>query len=230
MTGTDTGVGKTAVSCGILRLLRREGVGVGAFKPMESGWTGRGWPNDGRALATAAGLKAKREQVVPLVFRDAVAPLVGARLERTKIDWAHLDRAFAAMRDAHDLTIVEGSGGLAVPLTKDVTVADMAHRWGLPLLLVARAGLGTLNHSALTVEFARLRHLGILGIVLTGASKKPQIAERTNPQVLHDMTGVDVLGSLPNDPRVDVDADETEPMMRLVEKHVDLRPIRKLIA
>lgn len=229
MTGTDTGVGKTALSCGILRLLRNEGVDVGAFKPMESGWTGRGWPADGRALATAAGLRVKRAAVVPVVFREPVAPLVGSRLEKRSFDWTSLDRSFRSMKQAHDLTLVEGSGGLAVPLSKGVTVAEMAKRWKLPLLIVARAGLGTLNHSALTIEYARSRRLRILGVVLSGATKRPAAAERTNPQVLEEMTGVPVLGSIPADPRVVVDADATEAMQELVDEHVDLTPVRRLL-
>lgn len=229
VTGTDTGVGKTAVTCGILRAMRAKGVRTGAFKPAESGWNGSSpWPPDGGALAQAAGMSLPREAIVPYVFRDAVAPSVAARHGRSPIRLRTLDAAFRKVREAHEITFVEGAGGLAVPLTDRTTMADLAARWRLPLLIVARAGLGTINHTVLTVRHAQERGLRVVGVILNRASTNPGLAERTNAAEIERWSGARVLGAVPEVAGVDVDAGRTEPMREAVTKHLDLGRLWKL--
>lgn len=231
MTGTDTGVGKTTVAAGLLGALRRKGLRVGAFKPVESGHdAGKdGWPPDARALAAAAGLLDRpRGDVVPYVLREPLAPAVGAEREGVTIDLAVLDERWARMRDGHELSIVEGAGGIAVPLDRQRTMADLAARWSLPVLVVARPGLGTINHTVLTVEHARRRGLAVLGIVVCGFPAVPNTAEETAPAVIERMAGAPVLGLVPRSADIDVDAGRTEAAARLVEDAVDLSPFLAL--
>src|SRR5262249_34231968 len=143
VTGTDTGVGKTFVSAGILHSLRRRGVRVAALKPAETGCDPE--PADGALLARAAGACP-----VPFTYRLPVAPAVAARVEGNPFTLAPVRAAFDAL-DA-DFCLVEGAGGLLVPFADDLLAADVAAALALPVLVVARASLGTINHTVLTVE------------------------------------------------------------------------------
>ncbi len=195
MTGTDTAVGKTLVAGGLVRLLRGRGVDAVGWKPVA---TGVGPDDDAAFLAAAADGAEPRDVVGPLRFRDPLAPAVAAAREGRTVDAPALRAAFGALRARHGFVVVEGVGGLLVPLTRRWSVADLAADLALPLLVVARAGLGTLNHVALTVEAAERRGLRVLGIVLcreTGG--EPGLAERTNPAALADLVPVPVLGTLP---------------------------------
>lgn len=230
VTGTDTGVGKTAVSAGLLAALRRRGVRVAAMKPAETGWGGAAgtWPPDGACLARAAGLRLPREQVVPYVLAEPLAPAVAADRAGVSIDLARLQAAYAALAQEYDLVLVEGAGGLAVPLTGALTMADLAAAWRLPVLVVARPGLGSINHTVLTVEYARAKGVRIVGVVINGYPDTPGVAEATNPAVIAALTGVPLLGVLPHRPEVDVQSGRTEPMTAAVEHCLDLEPILAL--
>ncbi|MHB8633688.1 MAG: dethiobiotin synthase [Thermoplasmatota archaeon] len=190
VTGTDTGVGKTAVGCGLLASWRAAGLAVTPFKPVETGWGGpsEAWPPDALALRDAAGSHQMRPHVVPYVFAEPLAPHVAAERAGTPVDVAVLD---AALATAPGHVLIEGAGGLAVPFTADLLFSDLLKRWNAPVVVVARAGLGTLNHTLLTVEHARHRGLEVLAVVLnrsTGVSA----AERTNPEWVARLTGLPV--------------------------------------
>lgn len=229
VTGTDTGVGKTVVACALLLALRRRGVAVGALKPVETGCPAHGWPPDGAALAAAAGLDLPRPAVVPYALPEPLAPAVAARRAGIAIDLDVLDSAFQAQRARSELVVVEGAGGLAVPVTGNVDMADLAARWRLPLLVVARPGLGTLNHTVLTVAYARARGLAVLGIVLNPWPEAPGIVEETNPQELARLTGVPLLGRLPRLPAGDLDSRRPEKLAEAAERHLDLAPVLRLL-
>ena len=230
VTGTDTGVGKTAVAAGILALLREEGVRAAPFKPVESGHAGgpADWPPDASCLLAASGLALRREQVVPYVLREPLAPAVGARRDGIRIDLGTLDRAYAELERRHDLVVVEGAGGLAVPITPDADVADLAVRWRLPVLVVARPGLGTINHTALTVAYARQKGLDLLGVVINRYPREPGVAEETNPKAIEQAAGVRVLGLVPELEGVDTDAGRWAPVAHAMHGKVDMRPIHAL--
>jgi dethiobiotin synthetase len=173
ITGTDTGVGKTHVACAIVRELRAAGLRVGAFKPACSG--ARLEPLDTQspprwddldALRGALGRDVGNDQLCPQRFIAPLAPPVAARAEGRSVDLGAIERGFAGWRDACDCLIVEGAGGLLCPLTDSLSFADLARQFQLPLLIVARRGLGTINHTLLTIEAAQRRNLTIAGIVL----------------------------------------------------------------
>ncbi|MEK7466192.1 MAG: dethiobiotin synthase [Planctomycetota bacterium] len=196
VTGTDTGVGKTFVACGLARAWRAAGRDVGVVKPFASGAV-RGSHPDVEALMAASGTGDSIADVCPYLFRDPLAPSVAAKRERRPVSVARAAQLTRRVIDRHEITVVEGAGGLLVPVTDRETVADYAKRLRLPILIVARPALGTLNHTRLTVEAARARGLRVLGIVVSFASKaRPGLAERTNLEVLGRHAGAPVLAAL----------------------------------
>src|SRR5262245_54652060 len=168
-TGTDTGVGKTFVTAAVARHLRHQGLAVGVCKPVATGaaWVGGRWLSaDSRALAEAAGQADALERVTPWTFPDPVAPPVAARRRGVRLSLADLVRAAAAWSGACDVLPVPAVGAPLCPVTDGATVADLAAPLGLPLVVVARRGLGTLNHPLLTVAAARSRGLAVAGVVV----------------------------------------------------------------
>jgi len=213
VTATDTEVGKTAVASALAVLLRQRGRDVGVMKPVASGCdeAGDGLVSaDGVCLARAAGVDDAHGLVCPVRLRHPLAPSVAAELEGRRIDLSAVWDAARALADRHDCLIVEGIGGIMVPITGDYLVADMAAEFGVPLLVVARAGLGTINHSLLTVEFARSRGLDVAAIVLNSPARSAGgLAEDTNPSVIASLAGpTAVIGPLRHCDGVSVDAGE----------------------
>ncbi len=177
ITGTDTGVGKTFVTAAIARELVRQGESVFAWKPIETGCRDHDGVlvgEDAELLAIAAGNWQTAFGRGMYLFRTPVAPLVAAALECRSIDVVQV----AAIAQAVTTTsvLVEGAGGLRVPITSDVDMARLAKVCGYPLLIVARASLGTINHSVLTVEAARRDGLIVAGVVL---SRLPDVGQWT---------------------------------------------------
>jgi dethiobiotin synthetase len=155
-------------------------------------------------LRAAAGVPAERCDA-PYVFGPPLAPAVCARMAGVEIDPAAILASFAALRRRCDLVVVEGAGGLLVPLDGETTMAELAGALGLPVLVAALPSLGTLNHTALTVEAARARGLEILGVVLSRLPAAPGPAEATNPAEIERLTGVELVGAVPELPGMDVD-------------------------
>lgn len=212
ITGTDTGVGKTYVTAALARELTRQGVKVAAYKPVVTGVTtdpaGRPCWADVETLAAALADRYDTERICPQRFRAPVAPPVAARLEGTRVDPQLLRDGANWWRGGVDVLLVEGAGGLLCPLTDDETVADLASDLGLPLLIVARQALGTINHTLLTIEVARSRGLRIAGVVLnevepvagdaSAATNADEIESRGQVPVLALMRHGDPAGLLLN--------------------------------
>lgn len=198
ITGTDTGVGKTYVACGIASALRDRGVNVGVMKPAETGCRRRSGdliPGDSMRLMKAAGVKDPVSLVNPYRFRKPLAPLVAAEMERKAIDMRKIQKSFEALSQKHDFIIVEGAGGIMVPLRMEALYLDLAGILGLPVLIVAQPGLGTVNHTLLTAAVLNHRRIPIAGVVINHAIRvKRGPAERTNPAVIETLTGMKVLG------------------------------------
>lgn len=197
VTGTDTNVGKTFAACGIAAALRRRGVDVGVMKPVASGAA-----DDALALIKASGVDDPLDLVNPIRLKDPLSPHLAAKREGKVIDLRRIDKAWKELASRHEVVIVEGAGGLLVPIRDGFTMADLAKRMELPLLIVARDALGTINHATLTVEAARSRGLKVLGVVVNRHRPgKPDLAERLNPEAIAEAAEVRVLGSLPWRPR-----------------------------
>jgi dethiobiotin synthetase len=203
VTGTDTGVGKTVVAGAILAALRVGGKRVAAYKPVVTGLDDAarpGWPPDHELLAAAAGTRASA--VTPHGFGPAVSPHLAAELAGVELDVdAMVVAASAAAAEADaDVLVVEGVGGLLVPLTRDDTVRDLARALAFPVVVAARPGLGTISHTLLTLEAARTGGLAVAGVVMTPWPDEPSVMQRSNRETVARLGGVDVavLPSLPD--------------------------------
>lgn len=200
VTGTDTGVGKTVVAAAIAMFLKSRGVDVGVMKPVTSGGIdsdGRLVSEDSALLKLASGCTDRDEEVAPYVFRRPIAPSEAARADGVTVSYERIRGAFDRLSASHEFLIVEGAGGLLVPLADDLLVADLAQRLDLPLIIVARPDLGTINHTLMTCECARSRGIDILGIIINGQPEQPGEAESYAPRLIERLSGVPLLGVLP---------------------------------
>ena len=197
ITGTDTGVGKTHVACQIVRDLRETGHHVGAFKPACSGASldeiGTAHWDDIERLRDALNGDVSEDQVCPQRFLAPLAPPVAAKKEGRRVDWESIVHGFEAWQKQCEVLIVEGAGGLLCPLTDDATIADFAALTSFPLVIVARLGLGTINHTLLTVEVARWRGLRIAGLVFNEPIPTDEILVDSNPVEIAARCDVPIL-------------------------------------
>lgn len=201
VTGTDTGVGKTVVAAGLAAALRRRNVDVGVMKPFATGARrrrGRLVSEDVERLAAAAGAGDPVEDVAPVLLEPPLAPSVAARVSRRRVDLAAVRAAYRRLARRHDVMVVEGIGGILVPVRDRVPVARVVAQLRLPVIVVTRPTLGTVNHTLLTVLAARSFGLRVLGLVVNWHERfRRGTAERLTPATLRTETGVPVLGEVP---------------------------------
>jgi dethiobiotin synthetase len=193
VTGTDTGVGKTAVAGAVAAALTRRGARVAAFKPVVTGLdepAAFGWAHDHTLLAAAA--RTTPEEVSPARFGPAVSPHLAAARAGTTLDVEALLELARAAAARSDVLVAEGVGGLLVPLAPAHSVRDLAVALGFPLIVAARPGLGTINHTLLTLEAARAAGLTVAGVVMTPWPQEPSVMERSNRATVARVGGVDV--------------------------------------
>jgi dethiobiotin synthetase len=190
VTGTDTGVGKTVLAAALAAALRADGVDVAAFKPAVTGLDEpeADRPADHELLAAAVGRPA--DEVAPHRFGPAVSPHLAAELAGTALVPAALVAAARGLQA--DIVVAEGVGGLLVPLTLGYTIRDLAVDLGWPVVIAARPGLGTINHSLLTVEAARAAGLDVRAVVLTPWPSQPDVMQRSNADAIARLGGVEV--------------------------------------
>lgn len=206
VTGTDTGAGKTIVSAALLAAMAAAGEQMRAHKPVVTGLddhpraggpaggrSSEAWPPDHELLASvAAGMTP--EEVAPLRYGPAVSPHLAARLAGEAIDPTGLIARARAAGTGEGALIVEGVGGLLVPLADDFTVRDLAAALGLPVLIAAGPGLGTINHALLTLAAARAAGLDVRAVVLTPWPDAPAELERSNRDTIARLGGIEVVG------------------------------------
>lgn len=201
ITGTDTGVGKTFVACGIIRSLRASGLSTGAYKPVCSGATLQqdgSWDwDDVTALSHAVGDLFPHTLICPQRFVAPLAPPVAAAAEGQTVDRSLLVSGCKAWNSEVEGLIVEGAGGLLSPVAAGVSNADLARELGYPVLIVAADRLGTINHTLLTVEALRVRDLPIAGVVLNRLTADPDASVATNFAELARSCPVPLLGVWP---------------------------------
>jgi dethiobiotin synthetase len=198
VTGTDTGVGKTMVAAALIAALRRRGVRAVGFKPVETGVVA-GEDPDSALLARASGERNDLAEPV-LRLREPLAPAVAAERAGATLDTDTIEGRIAQLRREGYTVVVEGAGGVMVPFTWGYTVLDLAQACSLDAVIVARAGLGTLNHIAMTVMMLRSREIPIRGIVLNGRKLNPDVAELTNPAALARLVEGIRIVEVPYDP------------------------------
>jgi dethiobiotin synthetase len=194
VTGTDTGAGKTVVAAAIAAALHARGERVAVWKPVvtgldEPGDPPGGWPPDHELLASAAGRRVG--DVTTATFGPAVSPHLAAQLSGVTLELGALVDAARATAARADVLVAEGVGGLLVPFG-DFTVRELAVALGLPVVVAARPGLGTINHSLLTIEVARAAGLDVRAVVLTPWPADPSVMQRSNRTTIERFGGVDV--------------------------------------
>ena len=227
ITGTDTGVGKTLVTSALVRCLTRQGIDVGVMKPIETGvLRSPKAQSDGARLRSAAGNCDPMAEVSPYVFRLPVAPFSAAQAEGATVRVATIRRTFRTLRQKHDLVVVEGVGGVYVPITSSLNISDLIYRMKLSTIVVGQSGLGGINHALLTLHALRRRKIPIVALVLNQCrpmgTKKARAQEQSTVSLLRQLAGVPVLGPLPYNPSVNQNWNEG--LVRLAET----APITKL--
>lgn len=227
ITGTDTGVGKTLVGAGLLALFKERGMNVGVMKPVESGCrleNGRLIPEDATLLREAADSQDDLDIINPYALEAPVAPALAAEMEGIAIRLEVIQRAFEILISRHDMVIVEGAGGLLVPLFGHFFMADLAEELNLPLLVVTEAKLGIINHTLLTLAHAREREIPVLGIVMNRTSDNQGLPETLNHDALKRWAKAPFLGSIPFMPRFD-----NEAVKRAIQTNLDLGPLEDFL-
>jgi dethiobiotin synthetase len=196
VTGTDTGVGKTVVAAAIAAAAVAGGTSVAAFKPVVTGLDEPAgeWPRDHDLLASVASAGQSPEDVAPYRYGPPVSPHLAAQLAGDSVDPGRLVGAALAQADRADALVVEGVGGLLVPLANDYLVRDLAGELSLPVVIAARPGLGTISHSLLTIEAARAVALRVQAVVLTPWPEDPSPMEISNRETIERFGEVPVLG------------------------------------
>lgn len=185
VAGTDTGVGKTMIAAALVTALRLKGIRAIGFKPVQTGCVD-GQESDADLLSRASG------DATPLAFpllhlAEPLAPAVAAERAGTRVTAEAIESRVELLRRAGYSLVIEGAGGVMVPLVWGYTALDLAAQCGLEAIVVGRAGLGTLNHVAMTVLMLQSRHIPVRGIVLNGRAAVPDLAESTNPSTLARM-------------------------------------------
>ena len=210
VTGTGTEVGKTVVAAALAHTLAGDGLEVAVFKPCVTGLEEAG-ESDHELLRRAAGSAQSDAEIVPYRYDPPVSPHLGAALAGEEIDPARLREVAAAAAAGAQAIVCEGVGGLLVPLTEEYLVRDLAVDLGYPLAIAAAPGLGTINHSLLTIEAARAVGLEVAAVVLTPWPGEPSEIERSNRETIAARGDVEILTL----PRLDLTAPASWPALRL---------------
>ena len=197
VTATDTGVGKTVVTGALARALQARGFSVGVAKSVQSGNRADDPAGDAMLLKRFAGVPDAPEEICAYAFAAPLAPLVAARLERRAIEPGPILERVRRLSARYDVLLVEGAGGLMVPVGEDWTIGELAKWIGFPLLIVARPGLGTVNHTILTALAAQQLGLDPVGVVLNGLRPDADPSWETNPALIESFGGVPVVGRTP---------------------------------
>jgi len=200
ITGTDTGVGKTFITAAIARFLRDRGMRVGVMKPVTSGCVMIGEKlvsEDAELLKWASSCTAPDTDIAPYLLKAPLAPSIAASQEGVQIQFDAILQAYQRLEAGHDFVLVEGAGGLLAPLTQDLFIADLCLVLRLPLLVVARPNLGTVNHTLLTCFCARKLGIKVSGTIINRYPVNPGQPEKYAPEMIASLSGSPVLGILP---------------------------------
>ncbi|QRG67387.1 dethiobiotin synthase [Brevibacillus choshinensis] len=227
IAGTDTGVGKTIVTAGLTAALREEGMDVGVWKPVMSGALASEEESDAYRLHILSGVKDLPEEIAPLVFPAPLTPLLAAKAAGQELSMEQVLAGGRTLRERHRFLLVEGAGGLAVPLTETEMIVDVAVQLKLPLLLVARAGLGTINHTLLSIWYAREKGVRVAGVILNETTRNAadDASIETNASMIERYGDVPVWGSVPG-----FTGPITRPrLLEIMRQYVDLAGIRLVL-
>ena len=204
ITGTDTEIGKTVVSAMLLAKARHEGINAAVMKPVQTGCMVDGdqlIAPDLEFCLTMAEMtvdQQEKEKLCPFRFEPACSPHLAAKTKGTSISIETIAEFFAKMHTHHEALIVEGAGGILAPISEKLAMIDIMKELTLPIILVARAGLGTINHTLLTIKALRHEFLNVLGVILVHTSPEPPgEMEADNAHIIEVMGNVHIIGQVP---------------------------------
>jgi dethiobiotin synthetase len=217
VTGTDTGVGKTIISCGLAAELKGKKIDVGVFKPLLSGISRYHPESDTSLLKQMSQTSLSYEDITPFEFEEPLAPYIAGKLEGKVVRIEDVLNHWEIIKQKHEYFIVEGAGGISVPLGESFLVSDLIKALQLPIIIVARPNLGTINHTFLTVQYATSIGLRVAGIVINGISDNPDLVEKTNPKIIEEICNVPILGITPKLKNI-----TKESVQKMVEDHIDV--------
>jgi dethiobiotin synthetase len=202
ISATDTSVGKTTLAAGLVGFLKRQGINVGVMKPVASGAiecdSGKLISQDAEMLVKFSECSDPWEWINPYCLATPVTPALAAKIEGVTIDLSRIQSCFVELSGRHDFVVVEGAGGIMSPIFENLLVADMISVLDLPVIIVSRAVLGTINHTLMTFECLKNRNIGILGFFLNRFPKKPNLTESTSAEMITSVSGVPHFGSIPD--------------------------------
>ena len=225
ITGTDTGVGKTIVAGGLAALYKNKGLNVGVMKPVATGCkrvNNALISDDAVFLKFLAEVEDEYELINPVSLEQPLAPTVAARLSNKKIDLEKVRTAYDTLCERHEYMIVEGIGGLLVPIDEYYFVVDMAEEMELPLIVVCRPTLGTINHTLLTVSYAHQHGLDVKGIIVNESTENCDATlKKTNTGEIKRLTSLPILGTIPFDKRLDTKCYNKEVLIKIFSDNID---------
>lgn len=231
VVGTDTNVGKTVISAGLVYLLRKFGYGCGYFKPILSGGLPKGselLPLDTLFVKEVSGLKDAYSDMTGITLQHPYSPHFASRLEQKKIDLYTIVQKYNKIYTQHEYMIVEGCGGLMVPLNDEgVLLPQLIKELDLDVVIAARAGLGTINHTLLTLSQCQQFGFNIKGIILNGLdSQNP--CHIDNVETIRKLTSVPIIGVLPFIENVDIDALQYSNLKQCIVEHLSIENVLSL--
>ncbi len=234
ITGTDTGVGKTVVAGGLACALMREGFDVGVMKPVQTGCleTADGLlAPDTNFLINITDVRDNIDLITPYRFKEPLAPSVSAETEGREIDIERIITSYNLLTKIHDSIIVEGVGGILVPIWKDLLFIDLIKKLSIPIIIVARTGLGTINHTLLTARYAHDNGIEIIGIIFNHTDKKEDgIAERTNPDIIKRLCNIPILGILPFINNLNTEDVKSGNLCNIFSEKIDVKYIKSFLS
>ena len=226
VTGTDTGVGKTVVTAGLAAAIRKRGIDAGVMKVAATGCTfadGYAVSADTQFLRAVTGVTEPDWMIAPICLEPPVAPAVAARMTGVPIAWGRVREGLNDLLERHPVVLAEGVGGFLVPVDDEMLLADIAGRLGMTVLIVARPGLGTINHTLLTIEAVQMRDLRVAGVVFCETfADEEDVSTATNAGEIERIAGVHILGTLPFDPELSVEECRPGRLVEHVEEHLDV--------
>ena len=192
IVGTDTGCGKTLVSAGLIKYFRNRGISTGYMKPISCGPKKE---NDAVFLKKLLKLKDPLDLINPISLSHPLSPYASAKLAKISLNLQLIKKSYSRLKTKYSLLIIEGVGGALVPIKKDYLIVDLIKDLKTPALIVARAGLGTINHTLLTIEALKKRKIQILGIIFNGYAGN-DLSEKTNAEIIKEISGIPILAKL----------------------------------
>ncbi|PWM76378.1 MAG: dethiobiotin synthase [Phascolarctobacterium sp.] len=235
ITATDTEFGKTVVSSCLAAGFKQLGLDTGVFKPAASGCVrtaeGKLVSEDAEMLMKGAGLpQAEHDKVVPYVLEAALAPAKASKLAGISLDSSVMEQAARRMIAAHEVTVVEGVGGISAPLTDDYLVKDFFKALGLPVIIVVKPLLGNVNHAVLSAYYAQHEGLDVLGFIVNGWDEAHAgVLERSNLYYYEKLTGLPVLGKLPVLDKALFSGSSMEEAGKIAVENIDLKRIYNML-